>query len=851
MFSTFEISDSENFFQICVDFFVRIWYTVMIKWRKDIHLRKMPKYIERIETANAPVIPLRGLCAFPSLPINFELEREMSVKAAEEAMASDMLVYLVMQKDASCEAPLVGDLHPVGCLAQIKQAVKTEEGYLRVSCEGLCRASLSSAVHLGPVMRAQLITKTVKLENYAADIRTEALRDECVKALEGILKYIPSVSDDIITTVRSIRNPGLLADFIAANILVRPEDRQAVLAVYEPLVRLEKVIVLIESEAKLLRCEMMIHKKVREQIDEGQREYYLREQLKVIQNELGMDSDEEIDEYTAKVGEAALPDEVREKLNKEVSRLAKTSFGSPEAAVIRNYIDTCLEIPWLTKSADRIDVKHARKILDADHDGLEKVKDRICEYLSVKQLNPELKNQILCLYGPPGVGKTSLGASIARAMNRKYVRVSLGGIRDESDIRGHRKTYIGSMPGRIIDALIRAKTSNPVILLDEVDKMCSSAQGDPASALLEVLDAEQNKEFRDHFIELPVDLSDCLFIATANSLEPVARPLLDRMEVIELHTYTKSEKTAIARHHLIPKQLKRHGLNGRKLKITDDGLSVLIDGFTKESGVRTLERHIAALCRKCAAVIVSGEAKTVTVSASNIEKYLGPRRFIDEESEKKDLVGVVSGLAYTEVGGDLLKIESSVMDGTGKLELTGTLGDVMKESAHIAVSYIRAHSKELGINSDFYKTKDIHIHVPEGAVPKDGPSAGVTMLTSLVSTLTGRAVHCDLAMTGELTLTGRVLAIGGLREKTAAAYAAGIGRVIIPKENERDITELDPEVRAGLSFIPCSRAEEVLALALCSETAPAASQIAAEADTPAICVIPEGVSAPSAGAYCK
>lgn len=811
----------------------------------------MPKYIERIETANAPLIPLRGLTAFPSLPINFELEREMSVCAAEEAMASDMLVYLVMQKDASCEEPILADLHSVGCLARIKQAVKTEEGYLRVSCEGLCRATVSSAVHVDSVIRAQLITKTVKLENYSDDIRTEALRDECARALEGILKYIPTVSSDIMSTVRSIKNPGLLADFIAANILVRPEDRQAVLEIYEPLVRLEKVIVLIESEARLLKCEMTIHKKVRQQIDDGQRDYYLREQLKVIQSELGMDSDEEIDEYTAKVREANLPDEVREKLMKEVSRLAKTSFGSPEAAVIRNYIDTCLEIPWLEKSVDRIDVKHAKKILDDDHDGLQKVKERICEYLSVKQLNPELRNQIICLYGPPGVGKTSLGASIARAMDRKYVRVSLGGIRDESDIRGHRKTYIGSMPGRIITALTQAKTSNPVILLDEVDKMCQSAQGDPASALLEVLDAEQNKEFRDHFIEMPVDLSDCLFIATANSLDPIARPLLDRMEVIELHTYTKSEKISIARNHLIPKQIKRHGLNGRKLRITDDGLSVLIDGYTKESGVRTLERKIAALCRKCASVIVSGEAKSLTVSAASIEKYLGPRRFIDEASEKCDLVGVVSGLAYTEVGGDLLKIESSVMDGTGKLELTGTLGDVMKESAHIAVSYIRAHADELGIKSDFYKTKDIHIHVPEGAVPKDGPSAGVTMLTSLVSTLTGRAVHCDLAMTGELTLTGRVLAIGGLREKTAAAYAAGIKRVIIPKENERDIAELDPEVRAGLSFIPCSRAEEVLALAICpEEIVPSPVKARENAEQP-LCVIPEGTTSHVPGAYCK
>ena len=594
---------------------------------------------------------------------------------------------------------------------------------------------------------------------------------------------------------------------------------------------------------------MAIHKKVREQIDNGQRDYYLREQLKVIQNELGMDGDEEVDEYYEKIEKAELSDEIREKLNKEVVRLSKTPYGSPEAAVIRNYIDICLEIPWSAKTEDRLDVKEAREILDRDHDGLDKIKERICEYLAVKQLNPELRNQIICLVGPPGVGKTSLGESIARAMNRKYVRVSLGGIRDESDIRGHRKTYIGSMPGRIITALTQAGVRNPVILLDEIDKMCSSVQGDPASALLEVLDSEQNKAFRDHFVELPVDLSDCLFIATANSLEPVARPLLDRMEVIELHTYTKNEKKAIAEHHLIPKQLKRHGLTSRMLRIREDALDLLIDGYTKEAGVRTLERKIASLCRKAASVIVSEKSKSVTVSVSSLEKYLGPRIFIDEVRESEDLVGVVSGLAYTEVGGDLLKIETTVMDGTGKLELTGTLGDVMKESAHIAISYVRAHAAELGIPSDFYKNKDIHIHVPEGAVPKDGPSAGVTMLTSLVSTLTGRAVKCDIAMTGELTLTGRVLPIGGLREKTAAAAAAGIKRVIIPKENARDLAEIDAAVRSALAFFPCSRAEEVLALAL-NPTQRRDTVCTKESD-PAILHIPESAKYNPAGAYSK
>ena len=812
----------------------------------------MPKYIEKIDTAIAPVIPLRMICAFPGIPISFEIDRVGSVAACDEALATDMMVLLLTQRDPSVETPEASDLYTVGCLARIKQSTRTEENYVRLTCEGMCRAQVTALIRDGDVLRAQMMTKTVTLEDHTHDIRSAALMKECMKSLDGIKRCAPIVSPEMMTAASGIRNPGLLADFAAANVIADQDERQEILETFEPLERLEKVIVFMETEKEVLRCEMGIQKKVREAIDDNQRDYYMREQLKVLQNELGMDGDEEIDEYTAKVRDARLPDDVRERLTKEVSHLAKTAFGSPEAAVIRNYIDTCLDIPWLEKTEDTINVRYAREILDEDHDGLDKVKERICEYLAVKQLNPELKNQIICLVGPPGVGKTSLGASIARAMGRKYVRVSLGGIRDESDIRGHRKTYIGSMPGRIITGLTEAKTSNPVMLLDEVDKMCSSMQGDPESALLEVLDAEQNKAFRDHFIEMPVDLSDCLFICTANTLETVARPLLDRMEVIELHTYTKSEKTAIARHHLIPKQLKRHGLNGRKLKITDDGLSVLIDAYTKESGVRTLERYIAALCRKCAAVLVDGEAKSVTVSAKNIEKYLGPKRFIDEAGEKDDLVGVVSGLAYTEVGGDLLKVESSVMDGTGKIELTGTLGDVMKESAHIAVSYIRAHAKEWGIDADFYKTKDIHIHVPEGAVPKDGPSAGVTMLTSLVSTLTGRAVHCDIAMTGELTLTGRVLPIGGLREKTAAAYAAGIRRVLIPKENERDIAELGEEVRAGLTFIPCSRAEEVLSLALCKAdvSAKPVTNIG-QPELPGICVIPESAPVHQPGAYCK
>ncbi|MBQ4097085.1 MAG: endopeptidase La, partial [Clostridia bacterium] len=540
--------------------------------------------------------------------------------------------------------------------------------------------------------------------------------------------------------------------------------------------------------------------------------YYLREQLKAIESELGISEDSE--ELTIKLNAASLPKEVREKLEREIMKLGKAPQGSPEAAVIRNYIETCLEIPWNTRTKDRLNIDAARRILNADHDGLEKIKDRILEYLAVKQLNPELKNQILCFVGPPGVGKTSLGASIARAMNRKYARVSLGGIRDESDIRGHRKTYIGSMPGRIINALTQCGSCNPVMLLDEIDKMCRDAHGDPSSAMLEVLDGEQNKAFRDHFIELPVDLSDCMFIATANTLDTIPRPLIDRMEIIELNTYTPAEKLSIAKNHLLPKQLKRHGLSRRTLRVTDDAIVEIIAGYTRESGVRNLEREIASLCRKAAKKIIEDGVRTVTVKASDVEAYLGPRKIIDESMAKDNLVGVTNGLAYTEVGGDLLKVEALTVDGVGKIELTGTLGDVMKESAKIAVTYIRAHCDEFGIPADFYKTKDIHIHVPEGAVPKDGPSAGVTMTTSLVSALSGIPVRRDIAMTGEITLTGRVLAIGGLREKSTAAYALGIRTILIPRDNLRDLKEVDPTVAAEVSFIPCDTLDDVLDIAL-------------------------------------
>lgn len=773
----------------------------------------MPRYIEKVESLTLPVIPLRGVVAFPSIPVNFELEREISKKACQAALASNMLVFLLTQKDTAVDEPSDNDFYKTGCVAQIKQTLtKNQDGNIRVIAEGYCRAEVVKLKRDKDYITADVLSKTLTAETGVLDIRSEALINESLSTLEEVLQFHPTISSDYLTTASSITNPGLLADFIASSVFVRYQDKAAVLEMFDPLKRLEKTIVLMESEMKLLRTEMDIQRKVKEAIDENQRDYYLREQLKAIESELGIDED--ADELQKKMAKLTLPKEVREKLEKEIGKLAKAPTGSPEAAVIRNYIETCLDIPWNKKTHDRVDIEAAKKILDADHDGLTKIKERILEYLAVKQLNPELKNQILCFVGPPGVGKTSLGASIARAMKRKYVRVSLGGIRDESDIRGHRKTYIGSMPGRIITSLTQCGSLNPVMLLDEVDKMCSDVHGDPASALLEVLDGEQNKAFRDHFIELPVDLSDCLFIATANTLDTIPRPLLDRMEVIELHTYTPSEKLAIAKHHLFPKQLKRHGLNRRMLKLTDDAINEIISGYTRESGVRNLEREISAICRKCAKSIVEDGVKTVSIDKGDIERLLGPKKFIDDALLSSDLVGVTNGLAYTEVGGDMLKVEVLAVEGSGKIELTGTLGDVMKESAHIAVTYTRAHADEYGIDKNFYKTKDIHIHVPEGAVPKDGPSAGVTITTSLISALSGLRVRHDIAMTGEITLTGRVLAIGGLREKSTAAYNMGIRTLLIPKENMRDIAELDEVVRSEVNFIPCETLDDVLKNAL-------------------------------------
>ena len=774
----------------------------------------MSQYIEKIEKLMLPVIPLGDAVAFPPFPIDFESDNENIEASIDAAAATGMLVFLVADDPEATDAAYPDNLCKIGTVAKIRQSIKNDDGGYHLLCECRARANVLEYRRIGKAVTASIICKEINLADKGG-IRGEAYCRELRAALEEMLAFVGKASSAIRTEAAKMDDPALLCDFIASAVLVRASDKQAVLSEYDPFDRCALLVHILKEECDLMRFEHEIQEKARGRIVQGQREYYLREQLKIIEDELGMNQDDP-DDCTQKIRQADLPDEVREKLFKENERLAKTPFGSAEAAVLRNYIETVLELPWNKRTADRVSVAAAKKILDADHDGMKKVKERILEYLAVKQLSPDLKNQIICLVGPPGTGKTSIAASIANAMNRKYIRVSLGGIHDESDIRGHRKTYVASMPGRIMAAMEKVGVKNPLMLLDEIDKLTSDSRGDPASALLEVLDPEQNKTFRDHFIELDFDLSECLFITTANTLDTIPRPLLDRMEVIELSSYTRREKLSIARNHLLPKQSKRHGLDGRRFRMTDDALYEVIDCYTREAGVRNLERTIAELCRKAAKKLVEseGSVKRITIDRKDIVSYLGGRKILPELSTKDDLVGVVNGLAYTEVGGDLLKIEVAVLEGNGKLELTGSLGDVMKESAKAALTYIRSVASDFGIPTDFYKTKDIHIHVPEGAVPKDGPSAGVTMTTALCSALSGIPVRHDVAMTGEVTLTGRVLAIGGLREKTMAAYSAGIKTVLIPADNEVNLEEVDEEVRANIRFITCKHVSEVLANAL-------------------------------------
>ncbi len=786
----------------------------------------MHPYIDDTQLTTLPVFALRGTVAFPQMTLNIEATEEYSALAAKNA-ANNAGILLLVAIDENADLDTLPDYksidlmpedeitppyYDIATVARIKQMIRTPEGTTRILAEGLARASVQLYRFEENTIVADIIPIPETELGEENAVRSAAACNELRRAAERNLKELPADTSDMLRSLRTFREPGALSDFIAANILVRTVDKQSVLSCFDPLLRAELLLQILEEEALIMRAEEYIRRRVNARMNRNQKEYYLREQIKVIQEELGEGDD--VAEFAKRIDEAKLPEEVKAKLTRENDRLAKTPFGSAEATVLANYLDTCLSIPWGKRSNDRISFSAVQKVLDADHNGLEKVKERIVEYIAAKQLNPDLNNQILCLVGPPGVGKTSIASSIARAMGRKYVRLSLGGVRDEADIRGHRKTYIGAMPGRVINATIQAGVCNPLILLDEIDKLTRDTHGDPTSALLEVLDGEQNKTFRDHFVELPFDLSDCMFIATANSLENVPRPLLDRMEIIEISTYTKREKLNIARDHLIPKQLKRHGMNKRMLKITDDAVIELIDYYTREAGVRNLERAIASLCRKAGKKLLEENRKSISITQAEIKSYLGSRKLLPETVDAEDEIGCVNGLAYTELGGSLLKVEVAVLEGTGKIETTGSLGDVMKESAQIAVSYVRSIATEYGIPTDFYKTKDIHIHFPEGAVPKDGPSAGVTMVTALVSALSGRRVRHEIAMTGEVSLRGHVLAIGGLKEKTMAAYSAGVKTVLIPEENMRDLEEIDPLARENLQFIPVSRASEVLRHAL-------------------------------------
>ena len=762
-----------------------------------------------------PVLALRGLTIFPNMLLHFDVGRGTSIKALDEAMAEGLPIFLVAQRDLTVEEPGEKDLYTIGTVSTVKQILRLPGENVRVMVEGSSRGKLVSLSKTTPFLQGEVEVLSVP-EHTRNTPRTEALIRSTYELFERYAELSPRMTGDVLISVLSSEDPGYIADYIAQNIAMRASDKQAILEELHPVRRLSKLAHALGREVSILELEQEVQSKVREQLADNQRDYVLREQLKVLRQELGEgeNGDSEQDEYRARIEKAGLPEEAAKKAEKELARLSKQPFGSAEATVIRNYLDVLLDLPWNKRTKERTDVAAARKILDADHYGLQKVKERILEFLAVRQLAPELKGQVICLVGPPGVGKTSIAMSVARATGRKLTRISLGGVHDEAEIRGHRKTYVGAMPGRIIDGIRRAGSHNPLLLLDEIDKLASDIHGDPASALLEVLDGEQNSTFRDNFLEVPFDLSEVFFITTANTTDTIPRPLLDRMEVIELTSYTDEEKLQITKEHLLAKERKRHGLKKSQLKLTDDAIRALITGYTRESGVRVLERRVAALCRKATMKIISEDVKQVSLTASDLEEFLGPRRYHPDHRETGKLVGVVNGLAWTQVGGEMLQVEVNVVPGSGKVELTGNLGDVMKESARAALSYIRSRTQRLGIEEDFYKTKDIHVHFPEGAVPKDGPSAGITITTAMVSALTGAPVRQDIAMTGEVTLRGRVLAIGGLREKTMAALRNGMKTVLIPADNVGDLEEIDQTVRAALHFVPVEHVDQVLSVVL-------------------------------------
>ena len=762
-----------------------------------------------------PAIALRGLVVFPNNIVHFEVGRAKSIAAIEAAMHANSSVFLVAQKEMDVEEPTMPDLYAYGVIAEIKQVLRVSDDLVKVLVEGKTRARLLE-LNDGDFLQASV--RPVPVRGIGADKRTqtEALVRSLKDCFEEYLSYSPQISKDVIYNIVSSDSPLFLSEYMPANLLLKYEDKQTILNESSLLSRLEKLLMLLRQECQVLEIERDLDDKVNASLDKGQREYYLREQMHIISEELGDSEDTraEADTYRQKIAALKLDDESTEKLLKECERLARMQSNSAESGVIRSYLDTCLGLPWHITTEDDLDQAHARKVLDREHYGLQKVKERILELLAVRKLNTEVKGQIVCLVGPPGVGKTSIAHSIADCMGRKFARMSLGGVHDEAEIRGHRRTYIGAMPGRIISAINSAKSSNPVILLDEIDKLAGDYKGDPSSALLEVLDPEQNRTFKDNYLDIPFDLSEVLFITTANDASTIPGPLYDRMDVIELPSYTRTEKFNIAKRHLLPKQLKNNGLDG-KVTMTSGAIYEIIDGYTREAGVRNLERTITSVLRKCAQKIAAGETEKISVSGTMVKSLLGPEKVKPTFISRTDSVGIANGLAWTSVGGEMLPVEVAVIpNGTGKIEITGSLGDVMKESAQLAVTYARVHAEEYGIAPDRFKNTDLHIHAPEGAVPKDGPSAGVTLTTALVSALSGIPVRHDLAMTGEITLHGNVLPIGGLKEKSMAAFREGISTVLIPKENATDLYEVDAEVKEKIHFIPVERLSQVLKHAL-------------------------------------
>lgn len=763
-----------------------------------------------------PVLALRGINIFPKTIMHFDVKRQKSIRALDKAMKSGQQIFLVAQKQAHIEEPEMGtDLFEFGTITKIKQLIKLPNKVVRVLVEGLDRGRIDTYIDNEAHIEAN-VTPILSSDYPDSDEEVEAMHRIANESIDVYEKLNPKFSKEALTNIRKMKHVGEMADSMAFNLISSLENKQSILSEPEISQRFKLVITILNAEVEIMKLKNNISNQVKQKIDKNQKEYYLREQLKIIKTELGdeQEVEDEVSEYAESVDKLKAGKTVKERITKELNRLKRMSASSAESSVIRNYIECLLEMPWQKKSKDHTDINKAMDILNEDHYGLEKVKERVVEHLAVRKMAKKTDSPIICLVGPPGTGKTSIARSVARALNRKYTRISLGGVRDEADIRGHRKTYIGAMPGRIVNALKQAGTSNPLILLDEVDKMSSDMRGNPAAALLEVLDGEQNDKFRDHYVELSVDLSDVLFIATANTLRTIPRPLMDRLEIIEVTSYTVNEKLHIAQNHLISKQLEKHGLKKEQLKVSEKALIEIINSYTKESGVRSLERKIGDICRKVAKEIVTGKKASAQLTEKNVKKYLGNPVYRYDKRCDEPQIGVVRGLAWTEVGGDTLSVEVNVMPGTGKFEVTGQIGDVMKESARAAISFTRSVAASYGISETFYKEKDIHIHIPQGAVPKDGPSAGITMATAIISALSGIKVNNKVAMTGEITLRGRVLPIGGLKEKLLAAKRAGIETILVPIDNERDIDKISQEILKGLQIEYVSQMEEVLPLAL-------------------------------------